>query len=98
MPSAGCTTSISGWKAALMMAVKSRTGSKGSFGISAGFITCAVAASSSVVPSGVARATTSVPMLLPAPGRFSTTTDCRQRSPSAAARARPRMSVGPPGA
>ena len=89
-------TSTIGWKAQLMMAVKSRTGSKGSRGISGGFITCAVAAISSVWPSGAARATTSVPMALPAPGRFSTTTGWRQVSNSAAASERARMSDGPP--
>ena len=81
-----------------MMAVKSRTGSKGSRGISAGFMTCAVAPSSSVWPSGAARATTSVPMALPAPGRFSITTGWRQASNNAAPRVRARMSEGPPGA
>src|SRR6185369_3924205 len=50
-----------------------------------------------VWPSGADFATASVPMLVPAPGLFSTITLVFQTSPSFCAITRPTMSVGPPG-
>src|SRR6185436_9383813 len=50
-----------------------------------------------VWPSGADLATVSVPMLVPAPGLFSTITLEFQSSPSFCAITRPTMSVGPPG-
>jgi hypothetical protein len=53
--------------------------------------------STSVYPSGTARATWPVPSVAPAPGRFSTTTDCPSRRDISPARMRAMMSVVPPG-
>src|SRR5882762_7968054 len=52
----------------------------------------------SVLPSGLAFATTSVPITPPAPPRFSTTTDCPHFCESFAATVRAVISVPPPGA
>src|ERR1044072_9496209 len=52
----------------------------------------------SVLPSGAALATKAVPMVLPAPGRFSTITLRPSCAPSSALIARARMSCTPPAA
>src|SRR5471032_1740078 len=57
----------------------------------------AVGASSSVCPSGAARATDALPMMPPPPVRFSTTTPCLNSFCSTSPASRPRMSVVPPG-
>src|SRR4051812_30142804 len=51
----------------------------------------------SVVPSGCARATSAVPVLPPAPARFSTTTPPRSRDATPLATRRATMCVVPPG-
>ena len=51
----------------------------------------------SVLPSGAARATTSVPISVPAPGRFSITIDCPRVRPISSARMRASTSMPPPG-
>ncbi|MNU77456.1 hypothetical protein D3C71_670340 [compost metagenome] len=55
-------------------------------------------ATSSVEPSGAARATCEAPMAVPAPGRLSTITVRPSEEPSCCAMSRPSMSVVPPGA
>jgi hypothetical protein len=53
--------------------------------------------SSHVYPSGGDFATASAPIVLPAPGRLSTTIGWPSRLDSGGAMMRPRMSPGPPG-
>ena len=52
---------------------------------------------SSVSPSGAARATCSVPMLVPAPGLFSMITEVLSATPSGCVNSRVTMSTVPPG-
>jgi len=51
----------------------------------------------SVPPSGAARATDSVPMIVPAPGRFSVTIATPCARPTCSASSRATMSPAPPG-
>src|SRR4051812_25111488 len=62
-----------------------------------GLIACVSKHTSTVLPSGAARATKSVPTWLAAPGLFSTTTARPMRSCSFGCRMRAVMSVLPPG-
>jgi hypothetical protein len=65
----------------------------------AGVISSELVATPSVRPSGGAFATAVVITMVPAPGRFSTTTDLPpQRAESWSARMRATTSVGPPAA
>ena len=63
-----------------------------------GAMTEEIGASSTVVPSGAARATLRVPTAAPAPGRFSTTIGCPRNPCMCGAMTRARMSGEPPGA
>jgi len=65
---------------------------------SAGLTTKALLLISSVVPSGFARATSTVPMLLPAPARFSMTMVCFSSCCSGACSRRASTSDEPAGA
>ena len=76
----------------------SRIKSKGSLSYSVALIAFGAPTISSVYPSGGARTTSSVPTLLPAPGRFSTTNCWPSRSESHWPTKRATMSVDPPGA
>src|SRR5512139_306557 len=62
-----------------------------------GLIACVSKHTSTVLPSGAARATNCVPTWLAAPGRFSTTTGLPMRSESRGWRILAVMSVEPPG-
>src|SRR5215470_1386604 len=65
----------------------------------AGLISSELVATSMVVPSGGAFATAAVATMVPAPGRFSITTDWPfQRAERRSARMRATTSVGPPAA
>ena len=73
------------------------SGSNGSFLKRLGFTVNVVPSTiPSVYPSGAALATTSVPMLPPAPGRFSITNGCLRLSDSLSAMTRATMSDGEP--
>lgn len=58
----------------------------------------AAGVSRKVWPSGLALATTSVPMMVPPPGLFSTTTGWPRTAASLSATMRAEVSVEPPGA
>ena len=78
---------------------KLRSGSYGSFVYRDAVIVCVErSVKSSVCPSGAAFATTSAPIVVPAPGRFSTRTCWPRLCVSSAASARENVSVAPPGA
>ena len=71
----GCTTTTIGETTALVSGTKSRSGSYERLGYRAGLAAITEdPPSSSVYPSGLALATSSVPMIALPPGRFSTTT------------------------
>ncbi|MNV71309.1 hypothetical protein D3C71_1643200 [compost metagenome] len=92
------TTSTTGNDAIMATAAKSLPASNGILGISAGLIArLAVWPMPSMKPSGRVLATWSMPMLPPAPGRFSTTTDHPAAPVILAAMARATESVPPPG-
>ena len=91
------TTSTLGITATRPMACRSFSGSYLSLS-RCGATACPVlVASSRVVPSAVARAVNSAAMVLEAPGRFSTTTDCLRLGANLSLSIRARMSVPPPG-
>src|SRR5262245_53035584 len=95
----GCTASSVGVTPTCPIGAKSRTGSYGMFLYNPGLIACVdTVAISNVYPSGEAFATTSAPILPPAPVRFSTTNCCPSSSPIFAPMRRATMSVGPPAA
>src|SRR5260221_5628342 len=91
-------TSRSGPAASSEIGWKSPTGSNGSARNTKRLSTWIEALTSSVWPSGGACATNSLPMLPEAPARFSTTTFCPSRAPSAGASTRATVSTAPPGA
>ena len=68
------TTMTSGCVAITVTGVRSRTASYGNLVISVALIACEGLTSTMVWPSGDALATRSMPMVMPAPGRLSTTT------------------------
>jgi hypothetical protein len=63
-----------------------------------GFVAWPAPIMSSVLPSGVARATIADPICAFAPGRLSTTIDCPRRSPNLSLTMRANVSLVPPGA
>jgi hypothetical protein len=71
---AGFTTSMNGVEAIRVIGSKSRRGSYGSFEYRLGFTAWVVEMSKSVYPSAGDFAATSVPMIVAAPLRLSTTT------------------------
>ena len=77
---------------------RSFAGSNGSLRYKLGPMARPAGVSSTVVPSGADFATTSAPMLLPAPGRFSTMTGCAKPSLSLGEKARAIVSTAPPAA
>ena len=79
------------------MGTKSSTGSNASFGYSVALIAFVCDASNSVYPSGAARATISLPIIAPAPGRLSITTCWPQRFDNSCAMIRIGPSTAPPG-
>ena len=70
----GWVTSINSPQLVSATGVRSLSGSKGNWGLSARFMTRVLTLTNKVLPSGAARTTASVPMLPEAPTRFSTTT------------------------
>src|SRR5690606_20678335 len=79
-PERGCVTRISCPQLVSPTGCRSRTGSKLICGYRLRFITSVFTLTSSVLPSGAARTTASVPMLPEAPARLSTTTGRLRRS------------------
>src|SRR6266568_4186530 len=97
--SAGFTTSTPGGPPKSAMWVKSRSGSNGKLFESAGAMQCvATPETTSVYPSGAAFATSSEPMMPPAPARFSTMKFSFKISLSLCDTRRPSVSAVPPGA
>src|SRR6516162_41312 len=95
----GCTASSVGVTPTCPIGAKSRTGSYGIFLYNPGLMACVdTVAISKVYPSGDAFATTSAPMLPPAPVLFSATNCCPSSSPIFAPMRRATTSVGPPAA
>ena len=80
-----------------MIGVMSALGSNGRSLCNAGAVENAAVLIISVWPSGLARASSAVPIIDPAPGRFSTTMGWLQTVSSSVARARAVRSVAPPG-
>ncbi len=96
--SAGLTTRTLGTPATSTIGTKSLMWSYGIFEYKLGLMACVpTVPMSSVYPSGGLLATRSEPMLPPAPGRLSTTTDWPSDSVSLCAAARASMSVVPAG-
>src|SRR5947208_13868347 len=95
---AGLTTSKSGVEATRLIKVKSLTLSYGSLPYRLALIACVVASQKySVYPSGADLTTISVAIVVPAPGRLSTTTCWPRFKDSLALRARASTSETPPG-
>src|SRR5262249_4480550 len=92
-----CATSAIGCATTMLTPAKSLIGSNGRLRFSAAFMTWKYVASSSVWPSGCARASAEVATMVLAPGRFSTMTGLPQRAESWSARMRMMTSAGPPG-
>jgi hypothetical protein len=80
------------------MTAKSLIASYGSFGRSAALAMCEALVCMSVWPSGALRATASVPIVPPDPGRFSTITEAPSAFPSSSPTSRPSVSPVPPAA
>ena len=92
-------TSATGWVATMLTAASSFSVSYGSFCPIAGLISRELVPTSMVWPSAGAFATAAVATIVPAPGRFSITTDWPpQRADRRSARMRATTSVGPPAA
>jgi hypothetical protein len=94
----GWTTRIAAPVATRDTGTKSRSGSYGSFSLVSVFATDWCQLSSSVCPSGRAFATRSEAMVVPPPGRLSTTTATPRSFGSSAASTRAVVSAEPPGA
>src|SRR3954471_4147175 len=77
---------------------RSLAGSNGSFGYITRLVATGTPPTRIVWPSASERTTASMPMLVPAPGRFSTSTGWPRPSDSGADSARARMSTVPPAA
>src|SRR6476659_2067535 len=92
------TTSTFGVIAIRVIGAKSFAASYGIVLYKLGLTACVDSAPSRIVyPSGADLATKSAPMLPPAPGLFSTTTDWPHNSLNFCAMPRPTTSSGPPG-
>lgn len=93
------TIKVNGLVAISATGTKSATGSYGSFLCSVALIASGVLVpTSKVYPSGAAFATEAVPVTMPAPVRFSTTTGLPRRAANACPNIRPRTSTAPPAA
>src|SRR3954468_24877050 len=92
------TTSTVGRVAVGVMAARSRSGSKPTFGTTNGDTVCDDVLTSSVYPSGSAFATTAAASMVLAPGRFSTITGWPSAGARRSASVRATMSTALPGA
>src|SRR5882757_3692457 len=88
---------MSGMSATVEIGWKSFNGSNGCFSPSAALVASVVVPSRSVWPSGLDLATTSMPMMVLPPPRFSTMTCWPRSAPNFSATTRPAVSVAPPG-
>src|SRR3990172_11268103 len=93
----GCTARMNGPDTNWLNGVKSFAVSNGSLLYMLGTTACPADVSSSVYPSGADLATISVPMIVPAPGRASSTIGWPHASVSFCATGRATTSTGPPG-
>ena len=93
----GCTVTTLSISATSMMGAKSLEGLNGKLANNMGLVAKVIPLINKVCPSGADLATKSVPMLVAAPGLYSTTTGLPKLSCNLFAMARAKMSEVPPG-